>query len=67
MVEARVLYARSGELELRLESLPPPASFVSEQPKDEDADERHFLETLLHSSGGDAEAFLAASKRMRAA
>lgn len=67
MVEVRASYAKSGELELRLESLPPLSAGTDAPQPDPDEDERRSLETLLHSSGVDPEAFVAASKRLRAA
>lgn len=66
MREERILYARSGELELRLESLPPQSTSVGDTPSvDHGEDERRSLETLLHSAGVDPAPFAEALKRMR--
>lgn len=74
MRERNVLYARSGELELRLGPSPLPVQdrAVHTSPPDanspvDDDEERHSLETLLHSSGADVEPFLRAMRRSRAA
>lgn len=68
MREVNASYARMGEIELRLEPLPPPTpAAVDTQPVDESDGERRFLETLLHSAGGDAAPFVDALKRLRAA
>lgn len=64
MREVHASYARVGEIELRLEPLPPTVSPVAEQPRDEAEDERRSLETLLHSSGVDPAPFLARLKRV---
>ena len=53
-----VLYARCGELELRL-SPPAPASVaLSEQPLSAAEERRRSIETLLWSSGADPSPFL---------
>ncbi len=65
-----VRHARCGELELRLDSLPPqPSVLVDHSPDvlDEDEEERRSLETLLHSTSVDPVAFAAAAKKLRAA
>lgn len=68
MREEGVLYARCGELELRLgPAIAPPVVEDPVSPEDPDADERSTLEALLHSSGVDVEAFMTASRRARAA
>jgi hypothetical protein len=72
MREEKILYARCGDLELRLEPAPPP--LVSSVPvatspdteSDEDP-ERRSLETLLYSSGAEVEPFLRAMRNQRAA
>lgn len=71
MREEKILYARCGELELRLEPAPaPPVSSVPVAPpepeNDEDA-ERRSLETLLYSSGAEVEPFLRVMRGQRAA
>lgn len=63
-----ILYARCGDLELRLEP-GPPAVRQAEPTMDiapVDAEQRD-LETLLYSSGVEAEPFLRALQRGRAA
>lgn len=65
MLESRVLYARCGDLELRLEALPPLSADVEAQPFDEGDDERRSLEAVLHSSGVDAEPFILAAQKLR--
>jgi hypothetical protein len=59
MCESRVLYAKSGELELRLETLPPlVSSEADDSPVDAREAERRSLELLLHSSGADVSRIL---------
>ncbi len=66
MREAHVSHARMGELELRLDPLPPPPSSESDYSPitDPDEDERRSLETLLHSSGVDPTVFHRMLKRV---
>lgn len=68
MRDANVLYARCGELELRLEPQPLAPRVVTPDPPgdDEAEDERRSLETLLYSSGVEAEPFLRALRRKAA-
>jgi hypothetical protein len=71
MREAGVSYARAGELELRLEPLPPqpvPVSSPDNSPtSDPDDEPRRLFTDLLHSSGADPELFVEIVKRQRAA
>lgn len=64
----KVLYARCGELELRLEPAPPQSPHVvgPAAPVDDADDERRSLETLLHSSGVDPDIFIRALNRRAA-
>ncbi len=66
MVEARVSYAKHGELELRLESLPASRAETSEpqQPSDDEV-ARSNLDDLLYSSGADPEPFVRALRRVK--
>jgi hypothetical protein len=61
MRDARVSYAKCGELELRIELPAPQSTFVPVDQPDPDEDERRSLGTLLHSAG--VEAFLRALKK----
>lgn len=65
MREENILYARCGELELRIEPAPPALrSVVDLSPTpDADADAQRALEDLLHSSGVDPAMFVGALKR----
>lgn len=67
MREERVLYARCGELELRLEAVPAPPVPAADLPDGDEDDERRSLETLLHSSGVEAEPFLRAIRGRKSA
>lgn len=63
-----ILYARCGELELRLEASPAPTSPVSPDLPSDPADaERRDLEDLLYSSGAEAGPFLRAMQKGRVA
>lgn len=67
MRQERILYARCGELELRLDPTPPLASVAVEpspaQAPDGDDATRHSLEELLYSSGADPDLFMRALRR----
>lgn len=68
MREVNASYARCGELELRLDPLPPQPLPVSPSPDADPIDEqRRLLADLLHSSGADPEPFVEAIRRQRAA
>jgi len=60
MREANVLYARCGDLELRLELPAPPAVRVEASSSFDESDdpERRSLETLLYSTGAEVDEFL---------
>lgn len=66
MREENILYARTGELELRLEPKPPAQAVVQQEQPKEDDDLRN-LDELLHSSGSslDTRALLEAMRRPR--
>lgn len=68
MRESGVLHARCGEVELRLEAVAPPLPVPGPPLPDEpeEDEERRSLETLLHSSGVEAEPFLKALRGRRA-
>lgn len=67
MRKANVLYARCGDLELRLESSPaPPAVHAPTDMGEEDDPERRSLETLLYSSGAEVEPFLRVMRGQKA-
>jgi hypothetical protein len=68
MREANVLYARCGDLELRLGPLSAPP--VSPSPDltdfgDGDDPERRSMEALLYSSGADVDEFLNVMRKQR--
>ena len=68
MREVGATYARAGELELRLEPLPPRVVVSDPSPSTEpDDEERRSLEALLYSTGVDPSVFADAAKRLRAA
>jgi hypothetical protein len=59
-----VLYARCGELELRLEAKAPPQTVDVAPPESTDEDDaRRSIEDLLYSSGVEAEPFLRAMRQ----
>lgn len=63
-----ILYARCGDLELRLEpARPAPPATKDETPLSSEDTERRSFEDLLHSSGVDPEPFLALMAQQRAA
>jgi len=49
---------RAGDLEVHLDPLPPRQVLQVDSPSDPQAEARHSLETLLHSSGADPVALL---------
>lgn len=57
MREERILYARSGDLELRLEALPPPATPIPE-PTAEDVQREAYRDLLYSADEGAIEAIL---------
>lgn len=70
MREEKILYARCGELELRLEPLPPQSTVhvaEAQPPRDEAEDERRSLETLLHSTSVDPDVYARAFSKLRTA
>lgn len=59
-----ILYARCGDLELRLEPIrPAPPAATEPDPLTDEQRERRDLEDLLHSSGVPADAILRLTKR----
>jgi hypothetical protein len=59
-----ILYARCGDLELRLEpAQPAPSATPEPEPLTDEQRERRDLEDLLHSSGVPADAILRLTKR----
>jgi hypothetical protein len=62
-----ILYARAGELELRLEVQPAPRVAPVEAPSEPDDDVERDLEDLLFSSGVEAAPFLRALRKGQAA
>ena len=70
MRQERILYARCGELELRLDPSPPLAAVAVDpspaQAPDGDDVTRQALEDLLHSSGADPDVILRLMKRSAA-
>ncbi|GAC1529082.1 MAG: hypothetical protein NVS2B6_17140 [Thermoleophilaceae bacterium] len=58
MREEQILYARCGELELRLSPPAPASAPLVEQPLDEREERRRSIEALLWSSGADPSPFM---------
>lgn len=58
MREERILYARSGELELRLETLPPPVVSVSESANPIDEQKEALKDLLWSGDDGVVDAIL---------